>query len=89
VVDFLIQHGADVQARTTDGQLALHRAAYAGQGGIVELLLRHHQLPYRDVTPDMAKLPSFADMKDPHDILSQLFAMDPHDKVCLQLFGQV
>ncbi|XP_078699981.1 uncharacterized protein LOC144926827 [Branchiostoma floridae x Branchiostoma belcheri] len=41
VVELLIQHGADLEARDRNGQTALHRASRDGHTGVVELLIQH------------------------------------------------
>jgi ankyrin repeat protein len=40
-VEFLIAHGADVNATNPSGQTALHGAAYMGADAVVRLLVRH------------------------------------------------
>jgi hypothetical protein len=40
-VEFLIAHGADVNATNPSGQTALHGAAYMGADAVVRLLARH------------------------------------------------
>lgn len=39
IVDYLLEHGADIHARDVDGDGALHWAAYAGRAGIAARLL--------------------------------------------------
>jgi len=41
VVKFLLQHGADINARTIDGWTALKRAQKGGMPEIVEVLKAH------------------------------------------------
>ncbi|KAI8496903.1 hypothetical protein Bbelb_255580 [Branchiostoma belcheri] len=41
VVELLIQHGADMEARNSYGETALHVASRRRQTGVVELLIQH------------------------------------------------
>ena len=40
VVDALLQHGADAQARCKDGTTPLHKAARAGNKAVVAMLIK-------------------------------------------------
>jgi len=48
IVDLLLAHGANVQARRTDGKTALHCAAENGYTHVVELLLRAGSSPHTE-----------------------------------------